>query len=275
MAKKTTLLKSTSLITVTSQKSCGKTTFTTFLIDALTVNGDKYMAFQVDDQKKLELMIGDKVVDLRPDPDKLVDDPTSAIRALTPLYDALRNAALVEEEKKFIVLDVGSNMTEVVTNFKRDVELAQDIAAWGVSAACFVPFYPLDPESTAQAAFAVRRMMEAVPNCRIVLVENRHGGSCERIVPGSIAERSHADLLAAAKGADKIVMPAIPREYWSVFEGAGMRFIKALALNPVEGAQRFDRSIAEIKVMKSSVAKFWRAMHEQLAQIVDLSKGGK
>ena len=272
MSKKRLLTPSFAAI-IAAQKSCGKTHLGVFLADAFTLNGIPFVAQQIDDQKRFQHMIGEKVVDLRPDPDQLVDDPTLATRALTPFYSAVRKAAL--EEKMAVLLDTGANELENLSNFLRDVGFGQDIAEWQLPTLCFVPFFPLDPESTAQSAFTVRRLTDAVPNLRLVLVENRYGGSAEHIVAGSFAEKNYADLLAAADGAERIVMPAIAKEYWAPFEGAGMRFIKALALNPDEGAKQLNRSIAEIKIMKSNIARFWRAMHEQVAQIIALPKGGK
>ena len=254
-----------------AQKSCGKTHLATFLADVLAVNGLPFRAMQIDDQKRLSHMIGDTVLDLRPDPDLLIEDPTLTTRAITPFYDACREAATT---KVSVLLDSGANEGEHLSNFLRDVGFAEDIATWQLPVLAFVPFFPLDPESTAQSAFTVRRLREAVPSLRIVLVENRYGGSAERIVPGSTAEANYQDLLRAAAGIERIVMPAIAREYWAPFEGAGIRFIKALALDPAEGAGLLGRSVGEVKVMKSNVARFWRTMHGQLAQIIALPEGG-
>lgn len=258
-------------ILVAAQKSCGKTHLCTFIADMLAVNGLPFRAFQIDDQKRLSHMIGDTVVDLRPDPDLLLEDPTLTTRAITPFYDACREAA---ETKVSVLLDTGANEGEHLSNFLRDVGFAEDIAAWQLPVIAFVPFFPLDPESTAQSAFTVRRLRGAVPNLRIVLVENRFGGPAEHLVSGSIAEANYRDLLEAASGVERIVMPAIAREYWAPFEGAGIRFIKALSLDPVEGARQLGRSVGEVKVMKSNVARFWRAMHAQLAQIIAFPEGG-
>lgn len=272
MAKKPILLANPPLVAIlAAQKSCGKTHLAAFLADMLAVNGQPFRAFQIDDQKRLSHMIGDTVVDLRPDPDLLVEDPTLSTRAITPFYDACREATAA---KVSVLLDTGANEGEHLSNFLRDVGFAEDIAAWRLPVLAFVPYFALDPESTAQSAFTVRRLREAVPNLRVVLVENRFGGAAERIVPGSIAETSHQDLLRAAAGVERIVMPAIAREYWAPFEGAGIRFIKALAMDPAEGAQQLGRSVGEVKVMKSNVARFWRAMHTQLAQIIALPEGG-
>lgn len=254
-----------------SQKSSGKTHYTTFLADILTLNAMPFQVFQIDDQNRLRDMIGDCVIDLRANPDLIIEDSTTSMRALTPFYDAVLQAA---QNGCRTLLDSGANQTEYLANFLRDVGLAEDIQSWDMPLLVFVPFLPLDPESTAQSAFTVRRMLDAVPNARIVLVENRHGGSVERIVAGSIAEKNYDDLLKAAKGADCIIMPAIPQAYWAPFEGAGMRFLKVLALDPVEGSKQFNRSVGEIKIMKAAVLRFWRAMHQQLAGIIHLPLGG-
>lgn len=271
MTKKQTVIKPPFAAIFAAQKSCGKTHVATFVADVLALNGYPFRAFQIDDQMRLSHMIGDTVTDLRPDPDLLIEDPTLTTRAITPFYDACHQAV---SKKVSVILDTGANEVEHLSNFLRDVDFAQDIEAWKLPVVAFVPFFPLDPESTAQSAFTVRRLRDAVPNIRIVLVENRFGGSIERIVQGSIAEANYQALLTATAGVERIIMPAIAREYWAPFEGAGLRFIKALAIDPIDGARQLGRSVGEVKVMKSNVARFWRSMHGQVAQIIALPQGG-
>lgn len=255
-----------------AQKSCGKTMAATLFADLLTLNGISFRAFQVDDQKRLSHMIGEKVVDLRPNPDLLIDDPTIAMRALTPFYDSVSASA---DDKFVTLLDCGANQVENITTFCIVIGIATDAVTWRVRIVACVPFHPLDPESTAQSAFTIERLRDAIPNVRLILIENRQLGSVERIVPGSIAEANYADLIAKAGDAERIVMPMIHREYWAPFEGSGIRFLKALALDPQEGARRLGRSVGEIKIMKSAIARFWRQMHAQFAQSFDLPEGGE
>ena len=273
MPKKSTPVSPPFAAIFAAQKSSGKTHAATFLADALALNSYPFRAFQIDDQKRLSHMIGETVVDLRPDPDLIVDDPTLVTRALTPFYDACHAAA---KDKTSVLMDTGANQVETLTNFLRDVDFYPDAKVWKLPVFAFVPFLPQDAESTAQSAFTVTRLRKAAPGIKIVLIENRFGGSVERIVPGSMAETNYKCLTAAAAAdVERIVMPAIPREYWAPFEGAGIRFIKALAIDPEEGARRLGRSIGEVKIMRSNVARFWRAMHSQMSQIIDLPKGGQ
>jgi hypothetical protein len=237
----------------------------------LVINGHPFQAFQIDDQKRLGHMIGD-VVDLRPDPDRLIEDPTLLMRALAPLYEATRLAA---QTKTSILLDSGANQVENLANFLGEVGYAEDAKKWKLPIVVFAPFLPKDPESTRQTAFTVNRIVEVLPGVRLVLIENRYGGSVERIVAGSLAETSYRDLLKAAKGCETIVMPAIPMEYWAPFEGAGIRFLRALAIDPLEGSQQLGMSVAEIKIAKSAIVRFWKSMHGQLSQIIELPEGGK
>lgn len=254
-----------------SQKSAGKTHAATFLADALVVNNIKFQAFQVDDQKRFSHMIGEQVVDLRPDPDKLISDPTLVTRALTPIYEAAR---LAVANKSVVLLDTGANEVENVANFFKAVEFEEDAQSWNLPVLVFVPFLVLDPESTSQSAFTLRRLIDALPSARVVLVENHFGGSPERLVPGSLARGNYDALLKLGKGLDRIIMPAMAREYWSPFEGAGIRFIKAMSMSPDEGSALLGRSSAEVKIMRREVALFWRAMHAQLSQIISLPYGG-
>lgn len=254
-----------------SQKSAGKTTAAVFIADVLAINNIAFEAFQVDDQKRFGHMIGSKVIDLRPDPDKLIGDPTLLSRALTPIYDAAMRAVT---SKTAVIIDTGANEVEVVANLCKAVELDEDARAWGLPILVFVPFYSLDPESTAQAIFTLRRMIDALPSARFILIENHFGGSPERLVDGSLAQTNYDALLKLAKLMDRIVMPSIPREYWAPFEGAGVRFIKVLSMSPDEGSKLLGRSVAEFKIMRREIAIFWRTMHAQMAQIIDLPVGG-
>ena len=139
----------------------------------------------------------------------------------------------------------------------------------------FVPFLPLDAESTTQAAFTVQRMRAATPSATMVIVENRYGGAVERIVKGSHAAQSYEQLVDAAKNSPRIVMPAIAREYWAPWEGAGIRFLKALAMDAEEASVQLGRSVGEIKIARSAIARFWRVMHRQVNEIIDLPMGGE
>ena len=273
MSKKPHHLVSTSFAALfASQKSAGKTVLATYVADVLTVNGYALDVFQIDDQKRLSNMLGSKVVDLRPNPDLLIDDVTLLTRALVPFHDAVSGA---RDGRQAVLLDTGANEVENLSNFLEAVGYAEDTQLWGIPTLAFVPYLALDPESTGQAEFTVQRLRAAAPNLRLVLVENRHGGRADRIVPGSIAEQSYRDLLASAKGTERIVMPAMAREYWSPFEGAGMRFLKVLALDAEEGSRTLKRSVAEVKIMRAHIVKFWREMHAQLATIISLPEGGK
>ena len=190
MSKKLPQLVSSSFAAIfASQKSAGKTLLATFVADVLTLNDYALDVFQIDDQKRLSNMLGSKVGDLRPNPDLLIEDPTLLTRAIVPFYDAVSTA---RGGRKAVLLDTGANEVENLSNFLEAVDYAEDTVAWEIPTLAFVPFLPLDPESTGQAAFTVRRLRAAAPSMRIVMVENRHGGRVDRIVPGSIAERSYS-----------------------------------------------------------------------------------
>jgi hypothetical protein len=272
MAKRTINLQSTSCVALfASQKSSGKTTLAVTIADAFALNGFAFKAFQIDDQKRLSTMIG-QVTDLRPNPDELIEDPTQLTRALVPFHDAVLRSV---EDRTSVLLDVGANETENLANFLRDVDFDDDVRTLKIPTLAFVPVLPLDPESSRQSAFTISRLREAAPSLRIIMVENRFGGSCERIVPGSVAEREFKHLVEVVGTADRITMPAIAREYWGPFEGAGVRFIKAIAMEPSEGAALLGRSVGEFKVMRSNVVRFWREMHRQLSRIISLPVGGE
>ena len=72
-----------------------------------------------------------------------------------------------------------------------------------------------------------------------------------------------------------LVMPAIAKEYWAPYEGAGLRFIRAIALAPEAASRTLKREVGEVKVMRAQITKYFRAMHAQLSQIINLPKGGQ
>lgn len=254
-----------------SQKSSGKTHLMVTLADMFAVNGYGADYFQIDDQRRLSHMLGQRVIDLRPDPDLIIDDPTLMTRALGPFYEAMRQA---KTSKRIVAIDTGANEIENFANYLRDVDIEEDLQAWSMPFLVFVPFYP-EPESMTQSAFTIKRIRQAVKSARIVVVENRHGGSVEAIAPDSHAGDAYRELLLIAQGCDRIVMPTIANRYWAPFENAGIRFVKALALDPEEGSVLLKRDVGEIKVMKSQVSKYWRSMHEQLSKIINLPKGAQ
>lgn len=254
-----------------AQKSAGKTHLLLTVADLMAINGYRFSAFQVDDQKRLAEMLGEKVIDLRPDPDRLIEDPTLMTRALTPFYEACRRAI---PDKTSVLLDCGANETEAVANFLRDVDLDEDAVAWKLPVVVLCPFYA-EAECLRQSAYSVARISSAVPSARIVLVENRFGGSVERITPGSITYQAYRELLSVAKDADRIVMPGIAKEYWAPYEGAGLRFIKAIATDPETASRLLKKEVGEVKVMRAQITRYFRAMHAQLSPILSLPKGGQ
>ena len=259
------------VVLTVAQKSAGKTHLLLTVADLMALNGYRFSAFQVDDQKRLSEMLGEKVIDLRPDPDRLIEDPTLMTRALTPFYEACRRAI---PSKTSVLLDCGANETEAMANFLRDVDLDEDLIAWKLPAIVLCPFYA-EAECLRQSAYSVSRISDAVPSARIILVENRFGGSVERITPGSTTDTAYRELLAAATGSDRIVMPAIAKEYWAPYEGAGMRFIKAIATAPDAASRLLKRDVGEVKIMRAQVTRYFRAMHAQLSPIIALPKGGQ
>ncbi|MEY9706436.1 hypothetical protein [Bradyrhizobium diazoefficiens] len=259
------------VVITAAQKSAGKTHLMLTVADLMAINGFAFSAFQVDDQKRLSEMLGEKVIDLRPDPDRLIEDPTLMTRALTPFYEACRRAI---PSKTSVLLDCGANETEAVANFLRDVDLDEDVVAWKLPVIVLCPFYP-EAECLRQTAYSVSRIGNAVQSARIVLVENRFGGSVERITPGSITHQAYRELLSVAKEAVRIVMPAIAKEYWAPYEGAGLRLIKAIAMDPESASRALKKEIGEVKVMRAQIARYIRTMHAQLSQIIDLPRGGQ
>lgn len=277
MAKKLTDTIETSIAIpsiyfVASEKSAGKTHFTVFLGDFLTANNVDVAFMQVDDQNRLQQMLGVSVTALMADPELLIEDPTLAMRALIPLYE---EASVAVVNGRIPIIDIGAKQTSTVAQFLATCGFGADCAIWKLRIIVFVPYLPSDPESNEQAEHTIALLRRAMPDARFVLIENRYGGSRERIVRGSLAERAHQKLIETAGSCDHIFMPNILKDYWAPFEGAGIRFLRALSMDPQEGSHLLGVPVPYFKIMQSAIVKFWRPMAEQLQPIVFSSREEK
>lgn len=228
MSKKKSPIKPPYVFINAQQKTGGKTTFATFTIDALTLNGVDTRVQQIDDQRRLSDMLGSVVEDLRPSREAVFEDSTILSRALVPFYNAACEAAAA---RSAVVLDVGANEVEILATTLTDVGYDEDMQKAGLTTFLCVPFLPRDPELSNQAAFTIRQLRAAVPHSRLLLIENRHGGSVERVVPGFARRerlqgssrsrqrrRTHRNARDSAR-----ILGSLRRRRLAILEGAGPR----------------------------------------------------
>lgn len=254
------------LAAISQESAVGKTTFMTALADYLTLNRQPFSAFQADDKPRLSEMLGSKVIDLKPDPELLMEQPSLLRTAYTPLYSACSSAMA---SRSSVLLDGGAREVENLCGFFSDVGLDEDLAAWNLPTVICVPVQA-DPESIGAAVMTWSRLTGVLPSARMVLVENIHDrGRIERLKPQSTARRMfEKELAPLVAGAPRIVMPAIVTDFWQPFEESGTRFLKVMAMDAEEGAKAFSMNTGDFKIARGNITRFFQQMQSQFEQLL-------
>ncbi|MCK1299685.1 MULTISPECIES: hypothetical protein [unclassified Bradyrhizobium] len=260
------------ILTASKKGGTGKTHLMTTIADLLTLNGYSYCAFQADDKKRLGKMLGARVVDLRPNPDLVMNDPALVRRAFTPFYTACETATGTGGS---VLFDIGADEVENTANFLTDVEIEEDLITWKLPMLVFV-LVQAEPDAIGSAAETIRRFRMAVPSADLVLVENLHERkSLDQLSVGSIAGQQYAkELKPVLDGVTRIAMPGIISEFWEPYENAGLRFLKAMAMDPTEDSKLLKKPVGDVKRARRAVTIFFRSMHGALSQLIKLPKGG-
>lgn len=259
--------------TFCQDSAVGKTTQATVLADYFALAGHACVAFQSDDKPRLQQMLGTAVTSLRPDPERLLTKPAMLHTALTPFYTA---CAEIRTSGASVLFDTGAKDVEIVCDYMREVDLEQDLRDWGVPMIAFV-LVQADPEAIEGAVMTWRALRKAVPSARLVLVENRFDrGALAALKPASPARRLYETQLQPLVGeAPHLVMPAMLTDFWQPVEEAGMRFIKVMALDAAEGADRFNMPVGDFKLVRGHITRFFQAMSAELAKVAILPKEGR
>lgn len=259
-------------ITASKKGGTGKTHLMATVADFLTLNGYPFTAFQADDKKRLATLIGAKVIDLRPDPDRVMHDPALVRRSFTPLYTATSKATSTGQS---VLFDIGADEVENAANFLKEVEIDEDLLTWKLPAFVFV-LVQAETDAIASAAETIRRFRAAMPSARIVLAENLlDRGSLEALrTSGPARQQYEKDLKPLLAGVERIAMPAILSDFWEPYENAGLRFLKALAMEPQDAAKRLGMEVGDVKIARRAIAVFFQDMHHSLSRLIALPKGG-
>ncbi|WP_146056511.1 hypothetical protein [Methylobacterium sp. V23] len=255
-------------VTVASGKGgVGKSTLATLIADLWTLAGLSYCPFQVDDQRRLEAMLGARVATIVPDYEAAMRAPRALTGPFAPLYDA---CAAAPRTGASVLLDVGANRVELAALWARKAELQEDLSAWSMPALVLVPAL-VESESLRQAAGTIRAFAGALPEATIAFVENQRDGRLSDLKPRSGAVtvwRSELAPLLDGPGRHHLTMPLIEADAWSAYENHALRFIKAMSLAPVEAAALLGEEISEAKIMRSAVTAFVRTMRAELAPLL-------
>ncbi len=272
MANRPPFTPPVTVLTASKKGGTGKTHLMMTVADLFALNGYPYTVFQADDKTRLGSLIGSKVVDLRPDPDLVMADPSLVRTSFTPYYEACRAVA---DTNKSVLLDIGADEVENVANFLTDVEIEEDLVAWNLPMLVLV-LVQAEPDAISSAAETIKRFQTAVPTAHLVLVENLlERKPLDVLKPNSVAGQKYAkELLPLLGRVTRIVMPGILPEFWEPYENNGMRILKVLAMKPEEAAKRLNKSVGDVKLSRRAVTLYFRAMHHALAQVISLPKGG-
>ena len=85
-------------------------------------------------------------------------------------------------------------------------------------------------------------------------------------LPGVVAVYTAKDVEGETTG-------SLPYEFgWQPFENASLRFIKAIAMPPQEAAALIGEDVANAKVMRSDIARFFKAMQAEFGRLVAFSQ---
>lgn len=258
-------LDSTFAILVNGKGGVGKTTLATLIADLWTLVGQAYRPFQVDDQRRLEAMLGAQVGTIVPDFEAAMRHPRALTGPFAPVYAALCEARATGYH---VLLDAGANRVELTAMWTRKAELQEDLTTWGVRPVVMVPA-TVEAEALRQAVIALRTFAEALPEASLVFVENQRDGRLIDLKPRSEAALVWREALAPLLVATRrhhLVMPLIEADAWSAYEDHGLRFIKAMSMAPSEAAQLLGEDVSEAKIMRSAVTAFVRAMRVELAK---------
>ncbi|SDH24456.1 hypothetical protein [Pelagibacterium luteolum] len=260
------------LAAISQESAVGKTTLITVLADYLTLKRHSFSAFQADDKPRLSDMLGAKVVDLKPDADLLMEQPSLLRTAYSPLYTACSSAKSLGQS---VLLDGGAREVENLCGFFADVGLDEDLVAWNLPMVIFI-LVQADPESVSAAVMTWKRLKAVLPSAKMVLVENVHDrGRIEKLKPTSPARRLFEnDLAPLVAGAPRIIMPAIVTDFWVPFEESGTRFLKVMAMEAREGGETFSMSTGDFKIARGNVTRFFQTMQSQFDALLTVREGG-
>ena len=109
----------------------GKTTLATLIADQAALAEHPIAPFQVDDQRRLGEMLGERVHTIVPDYEAAMRSPRALTSPFAPLYNA---CAAAGQGGPSPMVDIGPNHVELSTMWMRKSELGEDLDAWGCQA---------------------------------------------------------------------------------------------------------------------------------------------
>ncbi len=225
---------------------------------------------EVDTQGRSLSVLGPHVVSVAIDAKLARRDPGAALRALTPLYAAIETTS---RAGGLTIVEFGANEAGRGAMWAGMVDLQDDLHALGTQVFVVTPF-TCQAESMRRGAKAANAFLEALPNARLVLIENQRDGAIEGLHPASdAAEAYRGAIIPLAKNAVMLRMPVIEAGSWRPFEALGLRLVGAVTMPVEEIMVKTGLPRPEAKIIRGDVAAWCGEMFKQFDKVIVFGDG--
>jgi hypothetical protein len=212
-------------------------------------------------------ILGDEVVSIAIDAETVRHDPASALRALTPLYATIEDAC---KARGLTVVEFGANEASRAAMWAGMIDLQDELKDLGAEALVLMPF-TRQAEAMRRGAKSAKAFLKALPDARLVLIENERDGCVADLHPASDAVKVYNDVIVplAAK-AMTIRMPMIEAGSWSPFEAAHIRLLDAVTMPVSKVMLLTGLPLPEAKIIRGDVAAWSGTMFAEFEKLISV-----
>lgn len=208
----------------------------------------------------------DDVVSIAIDQRAARRDPASVWRALTPLYQIIER---ISQARGVTIVEFGANEAARGALWAAMTDLQEELDQLGTCTLILTP-YTCQAEAMRRGVQSASAFTEALPQARLMLVENERDGRICDLHPASEAAAVARSLIGplAAK-AVTVRMPAIEADSWAPFEAANIRLMDAVMM-PVRAIMTITGlPLPEAKIVRGDVAAWCDTMFKAFDQLID------
>jgi len=193
-------------------------------------------------------------------------DPASVWRALTPLYLSIERTS---QAGGMTVVEFGANEAARGALWAAMTDLQEELDQLGTSTLILTP-YTCQAEAMRRGVQSATAFMEALPQARLMLVENERDGRICDLHPSSEAAAVSRNLVGPlASKAVTIKMPAIEADSWAPFEAANIRLMDAVMMPVREIMGITGLPLPEAKIVRGDVAAWCDSMFKAFDEFID------
>lgn len=249
----------------------GKTLLTTTaygLIAAL--HAREVEVIQIDSQDRLARTLNAPVVSVAIDDLKETrSDVAAGIKAFRPIGEAIDRAA---QNGGTVLIDFGATQVDRALSFFELSDFADDLRDMKFETHVLVPVVA-EPEALSQAAKAICRFREVLPEASLTLVENRRDGRLAAIESGTESYRIADKELLPALGRDRVVvMPKVEGGSWALFERHFLAPLDVVAMDVAEVMKVTGLPRAEARIARGDIAAYLAHMNRELEALLGLTE---